>query len=267
VPSARIEASPLVGGPATISYREEGIGGAAALIFLHGGWGYQVFPFDAQVRMLDCKYRIFIPDRSGHGASSPVVALPVDFHRRAAQETAAFLDALGIEKAVWWGHSDGAVIAAIAAIEMPDRVDAVILEALHFYRNKPGSRPFFERMALAPDTFGESLKAILNLDHGAGWRRVLRLDGQAWLNLAATADSPTQDLYAGRLPLLTRPTLLIHGGQDPRSEPGEHAAMCACLPDATVLFLPDAGHSPHSEPPYAGIVSNSAEAFLEKLSW
>jgi pimeloyl-ACP methyl ester carboxylesterase len=266
VPSVRIEASSLVGGPATISYREAGIGGPA-MVFLHGGWGYWAFPFDAQALMLDSKYRILIPDRSGHGASSPVAALPIDFHRRAAEETISFLDALGIEKAVWWGHSDGAVIAAIAAIEMPDRVDAVILEALHFYRSKPGSRPFFERMASAPDTFGESLRSTLNLDHGAGWRRVLRLDGQAWLNLAATAESPTQDLYTGRLPLLTRPTLLIHGGQDPRSEPGEHAAMCTCLPAATVLFLPDAGHSPHSEPACADIVSSAAEAFLEKLIW
>ena len=35
------------------------------------------------------------------------------------------LDQLGIEKAVWWGHSDGAVIGALAAIIAPQPVDAV----------------------------------------------------------------------------------------------------------------------------------------------
>jgi pimeloyl-ACP methyl ester carboxylesterase len=263
--TVRLGASPLAGGPATISYRAMGTGDTV-VVFLHGGWGYQIYPFDAQARALESRYRILIPDRSGHGGSTPVTALPLDFHRRAAQETSAFLDELGIEKAVWWGHSDGAVIAAIASIEMPERVAAVVLEALHLYRDKPGSRRFFEQMVSAPDTFGDGVKSALNSDHGAGWRRVLRLDGQAWLDLASTSERVHGDLYAGRLPSVVRPTLLVHGGRDPRTEPGEYAAICACLPDATTLFLPDAGHSPHSEPASADIVSRAAEAFLEKLA-
>jgi len=264
MPSVRIGASALAGGPATISYRARGVGDTVVL-FLHGGWGYEVFPFDAQTRMFEDWYRILILDRSGHGASTPVVALPVDFHHRAADEMRAFLDELDVERAVWWGHSDGAVIAAIAAIEMPERVEAVVLEAMHLYRNKPASRQFFEQMASAPDSFGDSLKATLKLDHGERWRRVLRLDGEAWLNFASTSECVTEDLYAGMLPSLVIPTMLIHGGRDPRSEPGEFAAVRACLPDATTLFLPSAGHSPHSELNSADIVSRVAGAFLDAV--
>jgi pimeloyl-ACP methyl ester carboxylesterase len=45
--------------------------------------------------------------------------MPLDFHRRAAAETILFLDALGIERAVLWGHSDGAVISAMTGLAAP----------------------------------------------------------------------------------------------------------------------------------------------------
>jgi pimeloyl-ACP methyl ester carboxylesterase len=261
VPSVRLAASSLADGPATIAYRSLGRGDTV-VVFLHGGWGYEVYPFDAPTRMLAGGYRILIPDRCGHGRSSPVRSLPLDFHRRAAEETSAFLDELGVDKAVWWGHSDGAVIAAMAAIDMPERVMAVVLEALHLYRNKPGSRQFFEQMASRPDTFGPRVKSVLREDHGADWPRVLRLDGQAWLDLAASSRNPTDDLYGGRLSLVDRPALLVHGGRDPRSEPGEFAAICASLPHAVVSHWPDGGHSPHSEPSTADAVSRAAATFL-----
>jgi pimeloyl-ACP methyl ester carboxylesterase len=78
------------------------------------------------------------------------------------QETTALLDQLGIEKAVWWGHSDGAVIGALAAIIAPQPVDAV-----------------FEQMAYEPESFGPRLEAVSCQDRGDRWRDVLRLDGPA----------------------------------------------------------------------------------------
>src|SRR5580704_4914601 len=146
--SVRLDASPLAGGaPATIAYRAVGAG--PPLVILHGGWGYQAYPFD--VEALAAGFRVLIPDRAGYGRSTPVTSLPLDFHRRAMLETVAFLDALGIERAAWWGHSDGAVIAALAGIERPDRAVAVVLEALHLYKDKPRSRAFFEQMVSEPE--------------------------------------------------------------------------------------------------------------------
>src|SRR5437660_156251 len=81
-------------GPARIYYRDTGAG--APLVFLHGGWGYEVYPFDRQIAALSGKFRILIPDRSGYGRSSPIASLPADFHSRAVVETQRFLDALHI---------------------------------------------------------------------------------------------------------------------------------------------------------------------------
>jgi haloalkane dehalogenase len=99
-----------IAGPVRIYYREAGAG--IPLVFLHGGWGYEVYPFDRAIEALRGRFRILIPDRSGYGRSTPLTKLPADFHRRAAIEMARFLDALKIERAVLWGHSDGAVIAS-----------------------------------------------------------------------------------------------------------------------------------------------------------
>ena len=111
-----------IAGPTRTYIRDAGAG--APLIFLHGGWGYEVYPFDRQIDALDRQYRILIPDRSGYGRSPRITSLPPDFHRRAAAETTQVLDALEIDHAVLWGHSDGAVIAALMGLAAPSRFRA-----------------------------------------------------------------------------------------------------------------------------------------------
>jgi pimeloyl-ACP methyl ester carboxylesterase len=146
MPFVELTESPHAAGirPVSIHYREFGHG--RQLVFLHGGWGYGVYPIDHQIEAFQSGFRILIPDRSGYGRSTRVPGeMPTDFHQRAAQETLAFLDALGIERAIFWGHSDGAVIGAMLGTQAPERCERLILEAFHFYRNKPGSRGFFER--------------------------------------------------------------------------------------------------------------------------
>src|SRR3989442_13490009 len=90
--------SPLVPGisPVEIYYRNEGDG--PPLLFLHGGWGYEIYPFKRQMDALRNEYSIIIPDRSGYGRSTRLAeGLPSDFQYRAATETFSFLDSLGID--------------------------------------------------------------------------------------------------------------------------------------------------------------------------
>jgi len=71
-------------GAARLHYREFGreLGrefGAATLVFLHGGWGYEVYPFDRAVAALESQFHILIPDRSGYGRSPEIESLPGGF--------------------------------------------------------------------------------------------------------------------------------------------------------------------------------------------
>jgi pimeloyl-ACP methyl ester carboxylesterase len=254
VPYVEIADSPLLPGtrPIELHVRDLGPRDGAPLLVLHGGWGYEFYPFDAQIAALP-ERRFVIPDRTGYGKSQR-------FHQAAAVEHEAMLDALGIERCAIWGHSDGAIIAAIMALRWPARVSALIVEALHVERAKPRSREFFETMLNDPEGFGRRVSARLAADHGEDyWRTVLRAGGRAWLDIAAT---PDDDFFDHRFGELAMPVLVLHGADDPRTEPGEIDRVVRALPHATVHVIAGAGHAPHSERGSTAEVTAAAVRFL-----
>ena len=226
--------------PVSLHVREAGRG--EPLVILHGGWGYGYYPYGAAIAALG--RRFLIPDRTGYGRSPRVAVLPPRFHAAAAVDTERLLDALGIERCALWGHSDGAVIGTLLGLRDPDRYTALVVEAIHLDRAKPRSRSFFMQMATDPDAFGERVTRTLAAEHGDPyWRTVLRSGGRAWLDIAAT---PDDDLYDGRLHELRVPMLVLHGTDDPRTEPGELDRIRRDVPAARIEMLPGGGHSPHT---------------------
>jgi pimeloyl-ACP methyl ester carboxylesterase len=232
--------SPLAGGPSRIHYRDRGAG--VTIVHLHGGWGYDIYSVQPQLDALP-DVRFVIPDRTGYGRSTPISELPPRFHEAAAIETERFLDALAIERCIVWGHSDGAVIAAILGLRDPARYHGIVLESLHRDRPKLRSRQFFVDMATDPSRFGDRVTNILAAEHGERWQDVLRMGGRAWLAIAGV---PDDDFYDGRLSELAAPTLVIHGADDPRTDPGELDRIRRELPRARLEILPEGGHCPHA---------------------
>lgn len=261
VPFVQIAGSPLLPDtrPIELYYRDSGRADGAPLLVLHGGWGYEFYPFDAQIAGLPGR-RFVIPDRTGYGKSPRITALPARFHHAAAAEHEAMLDALGIERCAIWGHSDGAVIAAIMALRRPERITAIILEAMHLDRAKPRSRAFFQMMADDPDGFGPKVAAMLAAEHGEDyWRTILGADGRAWLEIAAT---PGEDFFDHRLHEISVPVLAVHGTDDPRTEPGELDRLARALPGATIHWITGARHAPHSERAASAEVTAVVARFL-----
>jgi len=267
VPFIDLAASPLAPGvsPVRVHYRDAGAG--SPLLFLHSGWGYEIYPFDRQIAALASTHRIVIPDRSGYGRSGAIAALAVDFHARAADETRGVIEALALDRPVVWGHSDGGIIALLLALAAPTLVAGVIAEATHFYRRKPRSRAFFESMRDKPETLSESVTSVLAHDHGTRWPDVIERHSRAWQLIARDAMSDTADFYGGRLGAIAVPLLVVHGARDPRTEPGEIDALTRSLEgSARVVVLSDGGHSPHSEAATADEVTSIAQTFIERVS-
>ena len=251
MPSVSLSApSPLAGGPAEIYYREFGSG--VPLLFLHGGWGYDIYPLNEQLPVLK-DFKVLLPDRSGYGRSTKPAIFGPDLHHRAVEETLLFLDALKIDRCIFWGHSDGAVIAAMLGIRSPERCLGLVLEAFHYDREKIHSRSFFQTMQSEPESFGARVTDILKKEHGDPyWSQLLRSEGEAWLDIARAANGGWRDLFDGGLSKLRVPTVFIHGAQDPRTEPWELDAVRRELPDAEMHVIATGGHSPHSEAPACG---------------
>ena len=261
-----LEDSPHAPGvsPVRIFYREFGRG--RPLLFLHGGWGYGVYPFDAQIAAFQNEQRILIPDRSGYGHSTRVEAeMPLDFHRRAAEETIAYMNRMGIEQAILWGHSDGSVIAAMMGLAAPERCQCLVLEAFHYLKNKPGSRGFFERFAAHPEDLGEEMQRLLAENGGrSDWQRVPQRNCGAWIRIADSVKRSDEDLYDGRLGELRVPTLFLHGRLDPRTEPGEMERVVRVVPRAQMTFVESGKHSPHSEEAASEECNKIAREFLRR---
>ncbi len=245
MPVVTLPNSPLAGGPTDIYYRE--IGSGIPMVFLHGGWGYDIYPLHEQEQTIK-NFRVLIPDRSGYGRSTKPAIFGPDLHKRGVEETLLFLDALNVRRCIFWGHSDGAVIAAMLGISKPERCIGLVLEASHYDREKISSRSFFESMASEPESFGSRVTDILKKEHGDPyWNQLLRSEGQAWLHIARPANGGTRDLFEGRLSSLDVPTAFIHGAQDPRTEAWELDAIRGELPHADMHVIASGGHSPHSE--------------------
>jgi pimeloyl-ACP methyl ester carboxylesterase len=266
--------SPLAAGrsPVRIRIRDAGVDTAhRAIVFLHGGWGYEIYPFDRPIAALGGGFRIAIPDRSGYGGSTPIDALPSDFHRRAALETLSVIDALGLDSPILWGHSDGAIIALLIALESPARVSGLVVEAAHYVKRKPRSRAFFETVVANPGSIGPGAVEALARDHGDRWADLISLHARAWLRIGDEARSDGEDFYGGRLETLTAPVLVVHGARDPRTEPGELDALTSVLRGRTraktdVCIPAEGGHSPHSERASADAVAAAASAFCAAVA-
>jgi pimeloyl-ACP methyl ester carboxylesterase len=226
-------------------------GSAPPVVILHGGWGYDFYPFDDAIAGI--RRRFVIPDRSGYGQSLPKrTELPPDFHAMYARETEGLLETLSIDRSVLWGHSDGAIIAVEMALAHPERYAGIVLEAMHVDREKPASREFFTQMAQGPESFGERVAQKLERD-------IVVAGGRAWLEIAKTPGTLVD------VTQLRVPTLVLHGTADPRTEPGELDAFRG-MPNVEIRMIEGAGHAPHSERASASICTSIVARFLGVLA-
>src|SRR5678815_1700851 len=106
------------------------------LVFLHDSLGcvdaWRQFPEQLAQRVSS---NALIYDRQGYGRSSPFGARARTLTYLAEEAGVLFqlLDALAIESAVLFGHSDGGSIALLAAGMRPERIAAVVTEGAHVF--------------------------------------------------------------------------------------------------------------------------------------
>ncbi len=118
-------------------------GDAPSIVFLHEGLGcaamWRDFP-DRVASAAGCGALVY--SRTGYGGSDPVLApRPVRYiHDEALEVLPAVLEHFKLEKAVLFGHSDGASIALIHAGARSSSVRALILEAPHVVVERSASR-------------------------------------------------------------------------------------------------------------------------------
>jgi pimeloyl-ACP methyl ester carboxylesterase len=201
---------------------------------------------------------VFVYSRTNYGKSSPgKLPRPVSFmHEEAIDVLPHVLAAIGFQRGILFGHSDGASIATIYAGSVQDhRVRGLVLMAPHF---------FTEDMGLAQirrtneDYESGNLREKLKRWHQDVDSAFLSWSGP-WLNPEFRSWDITEALGYIRVPIL-----IVQGADDQYGTIKQvEAAQQECYCPVETAILPGVRHSPHRDAP--ALALDTVTAFTHRL--
>lgn len=255
----------------TVWYSDAGDG--VPVVLLHA------FPlsssmWSAQQRDLARSCRLITPDQRGFGRT-PLGGDPPSLDL-VADDVAALLDRLGLDRVVLGGQSMGGYVVMAFLRRHPGRVRAVVLAD-----TKAGAdpEPAAARRRWIADEVERAGSATLLLDEvypkllGATTTRSRPEVARSVRDQVAAAP-PAAVAWAQRamadrpdsfdtLRALTVPTLVVVGDEDVLSPPADAEAMADAVPDGRLVRLPDAGHLCGLEDPAA--FNAALDGFVSQL--
>ncbi|GAC1440346.1 MAG: alpha/beta hydrolase [Mycobacteriales bacterium] len=242
-----------------LAFREAGDG--RPLLLLHA------FPLSSAMWMsqreeLAAVCRVITPDQRGFGGSPLGQDSPsLD---AAADDVAALLDRLGLDRVVLGGLSMGGYVAMAFLRRHGERVDALLLADTKATADPATGRANRERIAAAvesdqsstvlvdevlPTLLGTTTVATRPLVAGRvrGLVQAAPAPAVAWAQRAMAARPDSFDTLDG----FDRPALVVVGAEDTLSPPTDAEAMAAALTHGRLVVLPGAGHLTAVETPEA----------------
>ncbi|HET9986497.1 MAG TPA: alpha/beta hydrolase [Longimicrobiales bacterium] len=212
-----------------VTYREAGAGPP---VVLTAGLGLSGRFYDPNLPgFAAAGLRLVVPDLPGFGGSAgPLTGLTVP---EAAAWLLAFLDALGIERAGWVGHSVGCQYALAAAARAPERAAGLVLAG-------PTGAPVRFRLVrqalgLARTALREPPGVLL-----AVAREYLHVRAPAYLGTWARAASDSALAHAARV---EAPTLVLVGDRDRVVARDWVERLVRTLPRGTAEWVERGGHA------------------------
>jgi pimeloyl-ACP methyl ester carboxylesterase len=203
------------------------------VVMLHGGF-CTVETFGAQTTALAEHYRVYLPERRGHGRTADVDG-PITYENM-AEDTIAFMDDLGITNAHLVGWSDGGNVGLEVALARPDLVKKLVF--MGAVAHLDGYKP--EMLEQLQNLTADSLPPMLRGAYDA-----LSPDGPDHFATvveklkAEWSVSPAHEL--SDLEALQAPTLVIFGDDDVITL--KHAGELAdAIPEAQVACVPGTDH-------------------------
>ena len=234
------------------------INGTGKPLVLISGLGYPLWQWHRMVPILSNHFQVITFDNRGVGQTDKPAGQYTA--RMLASDTAGLLDVLGIEKAAILGHSMGGYIAQAMALDIPDKVDRLILCSTNF--GGPRHIPITaEAWAVLSDMTSDPLtrfKNGLTISTAPGWAESNPEMVQEWIQWRITnpmdpAGYQSQmaiglgliaedAAFENRLPGMKVQTLIMFGEHDKVVPPANADLMAAKLQNSRVVILPDAGH-------------------------
>jgi non-heme chloroperoxidase len=238
----------------TLPYAEHGDAEGVPMILLHG-YSDSQRSFDLLLPQLPDSIHAFAYTQRGHGdADKPAGGYaPEDY----AADAAAFMDAVGLERAIVAGHSSGSYTAQRFAVDHPERtLGVVLIAAFSRFGDNPAvleMQPAVEAMTdpVDPRFVREFQESCVAQPVPAGHIDAivadsLKLPARVWkafLRGAMEADVPIES------GTITAPTLILWGDRDAFCGRRDQDALLAAIPGAQLSTYEGTGHCPHWEHP------------------
>jgi pimeloyl-ACP methyl ester carboxylesterase len=239
-----------------MEYVEQGDSGGVAVVFLHGvtdSW----HSFERVLPLLAPNVHAFAISQRGHGDSSRPEHgyLLSDMSR----DLCAFMDAVGLERAVIVGHSMGSMVAQRFVVDHPDRVSALaLIGAFSTLFRDPGLTDYY-RTAIAPLTdpidagFARewqlsTLARAMPADHlDTVVAETLKVPARVW-HAAFKGFLETPD-FSDELAGVGVPALILWGDGDTYALRASQDRLRSVIPGAKLLVYEGNGHALHWEDP------------------
>ena len=252
----------------TLSYATQGDASGPVVVLLPGptdSWR----SYEPVLAQLQQSIRAIAVSSRGHGDSdTPAVGYGVeDF----ATDVVPLLDGLGIERAVVAGHSASCLVARRVAIDHPDRVAGLVLEASPTTLGGDAGLEGFVVSVVSnltdpiDPTFARSFLADTSSDKLAPGvldqlvAETLKVPARVWKEMFAGLLAYDDLNELGRI---TAPTLLIWGDGDGLVGRDRQDMLAARIPGAELLVYPGIGHTPRWEDPSR--FASDVAAFVER---
>jgi len=153
----------------TLNYAVRGPRDGKPVVLLHGNGGSHKSLLTQAKQLARAGYRVYSPDSRGQGANAPLN----EYHYAdMAEDTYQFIKAMGLEKPVVYGWSDGGILALMLEMEHSGTSSMIALSGANLFPDcGPGFEEFKEwilqegtpialMMLNEPDIKPEELKAI-----------------------------------------------------------------------------------------------------------
>lgn len=254
----------------TLSYAMQGDASGPVLVLLPGptdSWR----SYEPVLARLSPSVRAIAVSQRGHGDSDkPATGYRVE---DLAADVVSFLDGLGVDRAVLAGHSGSCLVARRVAIDQPDRVAGLVLEASPTtLRGDAGLEDFMDSIVSSlsdpiDPAFARSFVADTSTDELAPAMvdqlvsDLLQVPARVWKEMFADL-SAYDDV--DQLDRITAPTLLIWGDADGLVWRAMQSTLVARIRDAELLVYPGVGHTPRWENPSR--FAEDIAAFVERTN-
>jgi pimeloyl-ACP methyl ester carboxylesterase len=254
-------------------YYEDTGSGDKTILFVHG------FPlgrklWDGQVEALEDGYRIITPDLRGYGGSDAPDDIESYTLELYADDLAALLAELGVDKVVYVGLSMGGYLAFPFLRKHGDKVEALVLADARAEADPPEGveKRSAQQAQIRADGIGGLMevlpKALLSQttwdqkpDVIERAKALMQHPDNGWLgSLQAMKTRPDS---TDQLTSIDVPTLVIVGEEDGITPPDAARKMHELIGGSQLVVIPEAGHLSNLEAPEA--FNGALAGFLNDL--